>query len=140
MTALIITLHILTCVSLIAIVLLQHGRGADIGAAFGAGASQTVFGGRGAGDFLTKLTTGAAIVFMLTSLSLSYFVGDRTVTELLDDEAAFEELAPEPEAEPEAPSTLPGASPIDESSAPEAESDVPDGFEEIPAPSGDAAN
>lgn len=136
MTALIVTLHVLTCLALIAIVLLQHGRGADIGAAFGAGASQTVFGGRGAGDFLTKLTTGAAIIFMLTSLSLSYFVGESTVTELLEEEAAIEELAPEPQAEPEAPSTLPAASPIDETGAPESE--VPEGFEEIPAPSEDA--
>ncbi len=64
--------HIFTCIGLVAIVLLQHGRGADIGATFGGGASQTVFGSRGAGNFLTKLTTGAAVTYMLTSLSLSY--------------------------------------------------------------------
>ena len=63
MSVFITVLHIVTCITLVAIVLLQHGRGADIGATFGGGASQTVFGGRGAGNFLTKLTTGSAILF-----------------------------------------------------------------------------
>ena len=66
------TLHVIVCFFLVAVVLLQRGKGAEIGAVFGAGASSTVFGSRGAGNFLTKLTTGSAIVFMLTSLSLSY--------------------------------------------------------------------
>ena len=79
MTLFITTLHVLTCLALIAIVLLQHGKGADLGAAFGGGASQTVFGSRGAGNFLTKLTTGAAILFMVTSLTLSYFASPSTV-------------------------------------------------------------
>ena len=70
--------HVLTCGFLIAVVLLQHGKGADIGAAFGGGASNTVFGSRGAGNFLTKLTTGSVIVFMTTSLVLSYFSGGAT--------------------------------------------------------------
>ncbi|MBW2093240.1 MAG: preprotein translocase subunit SecG [Deltaproteobacteria bacterium] len=67
----IIILHIVVCVALIMIVLLQTGKGADIGAAFGAGASQTIFGSQGAGTFLTKLTAIAAIIFMLTSLGLN---------------------------------------------------------------------
>jgi len=54
------------------IVLLQTGKGADMGAAFGGGSSQTLFGSTGAGTFLSKLTTVAAIVFMLTSLTLAY--------------------------------------------------------------------
>lgn len=70
MTTLLIIIHILVCLFLIAVVLLQSGKGAEIGAAFG-GSSQTLFGGRGAATFLNKLTTGAAIVFMLTSLALS---------------------------------------------------------------------
>jgi preprotein translocase subunit SecG len=65
-----ITLHVIVSAILIGMVLLQKGKGADIGAAFG-GASQTVFGPRGAQSFLAKLTTGAAIVFMLTSLGLA---------------------------------------------------------------------
>ncbi len=64
------SLHILVSAILIAMVLLQKGKGADIGAAFG-GASQTVFGPRGAQSFLSKLTTGAAVLFMITSLGLA---------------------------------------------------------------------
>jgi preprotein translocase subunit SecG len=132
-TAFVVVLHVLTCFALVAIVLLQHGKGADIGAAFGAGASQTVFGSRGAGDFLTKLTTGAAVVFMLTSLTLSYFLGGSTVSEIVAEEAEVSEFAPEaPPAEaPE--STFPEASPIPTEEP--AEGDVPAGFEEIPPPS-----
>jgi len=72
MGAVITTLHVAACVFLVAVVLLQRGRGAQVGAVFGGGGGGTMFGARGAGNFLTKLTTGAAIVFMLTSLSLSY--------------------------------------------------------------------
>ncbi|HLG19321.1 MAG TPA: preprotein translocase subunit SecG [Bdellovibrionota bacterium] len=64
-------LHVSVCIFLIVIVLLQHGKGADIGASFG-GASQTVFGTRGAATFLSKLTVSCAIIFMVTSLSLAY--------------------------------------------------------------------
>jgi preprotein translocase subunit SecG len=65
-----ISLHVLVSAILISMVLLQKGKGADIGAAFG-GASQTVFGPRGAQSFMAKLTTGAAILFMFTSLGLA---------------------------------------------------------------------
>ena len=61
-------LHLLIAVVLVLVVLLQSGKGADIGAAFGGGSSQTVFGGRGAATFLSKLTTAAAILFMVSSL------------------------------------------------------------------------
>lgn len=71
MHAVVIFLHILVCIALILIVLLQKGKGADMGAAFG-GSSQTVFGGAGASSFLTKLTTAAAIIFMVTCLLLAF--------------------------------------------------------------------
>ncbi len=93
MNVFITIVHISTCLLLIAVVLLQHGRGADMGAAFGGGSSNTVFGARGAGNFLTRLTTGAAIVFMLTSLSLSYFANPPTIGELLEEEAVIEPFA-----------------------------------------------
>jgi preprotein translocase subunit SecG len=64
---------VLVCLALIAIVLIQGGKGADIGAVFGAGGSQTVFGASGGQSFMGKLTSGVAIVFMLTSLLLAYF-------------------------------------------------------------------
>jgi preprotein translocase subunit SecG len=63
-------LHVVSGLSLILIVLLQSGKGATMGAAFG-GSSQTVFGSAGAGSFLGKLTTGVAVLFMVTSLSLA---------------------------------------------------------------------
>src|SRR5208283_4045482 len=70
-------IHVLCCIFLIAIVLLQGGKGAEMGAAFG-GSSQTIFGSRGASTFLSKLTTGSAIVFMLTSLILSMVANKHT--------------------------------------------------------------
>lgn len=71
MYAVLVTFHVLACLALILIVLLQTGRGAEMGAAFG-GASQTLFGGGGGSSFLSKLTTGAAVVFMITCLTLTY--------------------------------------------------------------------
>lgn len=68
---LITIIHILVCFALILIVLLQAGKGAEMGAAFG-GASQTIFGSAGAMGFLSKLTTVAAIIFMITSLVLTF--------------------------------------------------------------------
>jgi len=74
MQFIILLLHVLICVAIIALVLVQQGKGADIGAAFGAGASNTVFGSTGSGSFLMKLTGGLAIVFFVTSLGLGYLV------------------------------------------------------------------
>ncbi len=65
------TVHVLVCVILILVVLLQSGKGADLAGAFGGGATQTAFGSRGPASFLSKMTTAAAIVFMLTSIGLS---------------------------------------------------------------------
>lgn len=73
MTTLLLIVHIIVCFALVLIVLLQGGKGADIGATFGAGSSQTVFGATGGQSFMGKLTTGAAIIFMLTSLFLAYY-------------------------------------------------------------------
>jgi preprotein translocase subunit SecG len=70
MTTVILIIHVLVCIFLISIVLLQSGKGAELGAAFG-GSSQTLFGSRGAATFLNKVTTIVAVVFMLTSLILA---------------------------------------------------------------------
>jgi len=72
MDALISVLHVIVCFFLVAVVLLQRGKGAQVGAVFGGGGGATMFGSRGAGNFLTKLTTGAAVIFMMTSFYLSY--------------------------------------------------------------------
>ena len=75
--------HVFSCFFLVLVVLLQTGKGADIGAVFG-GSSQTIFGSSGAGNFLTKMTTGIAIVFMLTSLALTYGAAQRTTQSIFD--------------------------------------------------------
>jgi preprotein translocase subunit SecG len=66
-------LHVVVSIALILIVLLQTGRGSEIGAAFGSGSSQTLFGSSGSSGFMTKLTTIAVAIFMVTSLLLAYF-------------------------------------------------------------------
>ena len=96
MSILLIAIHVIVCVALIMIVLLQTGKGADMGAAFGGGSSQTLFGSTGASTFLSKATTGAAIVFMLTSLALAYISSHRTGDSIMSDvEMPIEQAAPE---------------------------------------------
>ncbi len=73
-----IVLHILISIALIGLVLIQRGRGADIGAAFGSGASQTVFGARGSASFLTRATGVLAALFFVSSLALAYFYSQKT--------------------------------------------------------------
>lgn len=71
MYQIILIVHVLSAVSLIGLVLIQQGKGATMGASFGAGASQTVFGSRGSGSFLLKLTIGFVIIFFATSIVLN---------------------------------------------------------------------
>lgn len=86
MHTLIIVIHVIVCFLMIAAILLQGGKGAEIGAAFG-GSSQTVFGSRGPTNFLSKVTIAAAVIFMLTSLSLAYFAKQDTFgTSVIDSE------------------------------------------------------
>ena len=79
-------IHIIACLFLISVVLLQQGKGADMGAVFG-GSSSTIFGSGGAGNFLTRLTTIMAVVFMLTSLTLTYTGARRLGSTVFDSEA-----------------------------------------------------
>lgn len=85
MSVFLIIIHVVVCIALIMIVLLQTGKGADMGAAFGGGSSQTLFGSTGASTFLSKATTAAAIVFMLTSLVLAYMSGHKTGGSVMQD-------------------------------------------------------
>ena len=113
-------LHIIVCIVLILVVLLQAGKGANMGAAFG-GSSQTVFGSSGAGTFLGKMTTIVAAVFMLTSLTLSYFsvykgssIMDsvsRSATGKAAPQATQKTVPPPAGAEKAKQPTLPGTSP-----------------------------
>jgi preprotein translocase subunit SecG len=77
MQALITIIHVLAAISIIVLVLLQHGKGADVGAAFGSGASNTMFGSAGSMSFFMKLTAALAAVFFITSLTLSYLASHR---------------------------------------------------------------
>jgi preprotein translocase subunit SecG len=80
MTTLLSVIHVFVCLFLILVVLLQQGRGGGLGGAFG-GTTQQVFGGRGAGNFMTRVTWACAMVFILTSVSLAYIAssGDRSL-------------------------------------------------------------
>ena len=73
MQTLIIIIHVIAAISIVGLVLLQQGKGADAGASFGAGASQTVFGSSGSGNFLVRATTISAVIFFVTSLTLAIF-------------------------------------------------------------------
>lgn len=81
-------IQILVAVSLIGLILIQHGKGADAGAAFGSGASSTVFGSQGSGNFLTKSTTALAIIFLANSLLLGYLAAQsvRQQTSVMEQE------------------------------------------------------
>jgi preprotein translocase subunit SecG len=84
MYTLAVVVHVIVCFLMIAAILLQAGKGAEIGAAFG-GSSQTVFGSRGPGTFLSKVTVVAAIIFMLTSLGLAVLSRERTFSSTVID-------------------------------------------------------
>ena len=88
MNYVLLSIHILVCLSLIGIVLIQGGKGAEVGAAFGAGASNTIFGASGGQSFIAKMTAGAAVIFMLTSLALAIFWGQPGSSSVMPDQIA----------------------------------------------------
>lgn len=124
MHTVLVVIHVVTCLLIIGVVLIQQGRGADMGAVFG-GSSSTVFGSSGAGNFLTRLTAGLAAVFMLTAATLTY-MGAYQATGTVFDEALPEppprEAPAQPAAEPQAQAPqaegLPQAQPPAEQAAP----------------------
>lgn len=93
MTTVLVILHVLVSFLLIFIVLIQGGKGAELGAAFGAGSSQTLFGGRGAATLLNKMTTVVAVVFMVTSLLLA--IASTRTTSVIKETAPQERGAAE---------------------------------------------
>jgi preprotein translocase subunit SecG len=114
--------HVLACLALILIVLLQTGKGAEMGAAFG-GASQTLFGGSGGTTFLSKLTTGAAIAFMITCLGLTYLSTGPSTKSVMEEVPVEKSQAP----------LLPEAKPIQPGAQPPAAQGVPPKPETAPA-------
>ena len=80
MELLILVMHVLSAVAICGLVLLQHGKGADVGAAFGSGSAGSVFGSAGSANFLSRATAILALVFFLTSLGLTYFSSRQSST------------------------------------------------------------
>ncbi len=91
--------HVIITIALIGLILIQRGKGADVGAAFGSGASQTVFGSQGSASFLTRTTAVLATLFFLTSLTLAYFstqsTDESSVTDLIAPSSVIEMPLPE---------------------------------------------
>lgn len=102
MVILITVVHIIVCLFLIIVVLLQSGKSADIAAAFGGMGSQTAFGPRGAATLLSKATTWAAVLFMITSITLSIFASRRSTggSVLQNLKTAPAKTAPAPQKAP----------------------------------------
>ena len=96
MYVVLVILHIIVSIALIAIVLLQSGKGAEMGASFGASGSQSVFGAGGGTTFLSKLTTAAAIIFMLTSLTLAYLSGKPSTSSIMSSKGAAKPAQQQP--------------------------------------------
>jgi preprotein translocase subunit SecG len=95
MQILILVLHVLAALGIIGLVMLQHGKGADVGAAFGSGASGSVFGSAGSANFLSRATAILAVVFFLTSMGLTYFSSRKADTEgVMRDHTAPEQTLP----------------------------------------------
>ncbi|MGE5247988.1 MAG: preprotein translocase subunit SecG [Verrucomicrobiota bacterium] len=113
MYTLVIIVHVIVSIAMILVILLQTGKGSDIGAVFGGGSSQTLFGSTGPTSFLGKLTAGAAILFMLTSLFLAYFSGGGSSRSLMREGAPVSTApAPPPVAPaPGAPAVPPAGAP-----------------------------
>jgi preprotein translocase subunit SecG len=119
MHALILTVHILVSVLLVIAILLQSGKGSDIGAVFGGAGSQALFGSAGPADFLNKATRVMVVVFMLTSLTLGYVTFDRPNRSIMESKTkttqsvpaskapAKQQTAPAPAAPAKAPSPAP---------------------------------
>jgi len=102
MTTIIIVVHVLVALLLVGVVLIQRGQGADMGVSFGGGGAQTLFGSRGSGSFLGKLTGALAAAFMITSLTLAFFSQQQTgsVVEKTVSEQAPAQQQPLPESAP----------------------------------------
>ncbi len=114
MYPIIITIHVIVCVLMVLVVLLQQGKGAEIGAVFGS--SEALFGSAGPATFLSKMTTILAVLFMVTSLSLSYMAAHRTSGSVMEDVGAVKTIPTQtaPPAAVPAPVPAPAAPANDE--------------------------
>lgn len=113
MFTVLVIIHLFVSIFLIFIVLIQGGKGAEIGAAFG-GSTQTIFGSRGAATFLSKVTTMSAIIFMLTSLSLAVLSSKKESVISVREPVKTSPVKPLPEDTPEPLPAIPEQSPVQE--------------------------
>ena len=111
--------QVLLSISLIVLILMQHGKGADAGAAFGSGASASVFGARGSGNFMTRATTILAALFFLVCLSLAYLSSNRATPDSVTGSVTAQEVETAPLQQAD---DMP---PVDGGSANSQESDLP---------------
>jgi preprotein translocase subunit SecG len=102
-------LHLLVAAAICGFVLLQHGKGADMGAAFGSGSSGSLFGAAGSANFLSRTTAILAAIFFASSLGLTWFATTRTGPSGVMQKGVMEKLAPKTSDIPSAPGAAPGA-------------------------------
>lgn len=143
MHTLFVLVQFICSIALIAIILLQHGKGADAGAAFGSGASGTVFGARGASNFMSRTTAILAAIFFISSLALAYLVKEKAVSGSVVDQMSqpVQEQPAAPAAAPAASTPAPAAGEAPAQAAPAAEGgadDAAQASQAAPAPAGDA--
>ena len=130
-TALLIV-HVLVAAAICGFVLLQHGKGADMGAAFGSGSSGSVFGAAGSANFLSRTTAVLALVFFLSSIGLTWFGTTRTTPGGLMDKAVVEKTLPAPKAG-DVPANAPAGSPASApAAAPKADAAPPSKAADVP--------
>lgn len=131
MQTILVVFHLFLSLALVGLILIQHGKGADMGAAFGSGASATVFGARGSASFLSRTTAALATLFFLSSMALAYFASQSTETPGLMDQ-----LQPPPVAEPaeEAPVSEVPLAPMEKAVPEESTIGKPVEVPEVPAP------
>jgi preprotein translocase subunit SecG len=130
MQTILIVFHLFLAIGLIGLILIQHGKGADMGAAFGSGASGTVFGAKGSASFLTRLTAGLATLFFITSMVMAYFAAQRddgnVVLDTLPPTAVEAEAQPTADLPPmPAASDVPAVPVEADEEAPAPQTDVP---------------
>ena len=113
MFSVVLTVHILAALGVIGLVLVQHGKGADMGAAFGSGASGSLFGATGSANFLSRATSVLAAIFFVTSLSLAYIASNKpkTTGSVMQDAVKLQAVPV-----PAAAGSESGASPVDSGS------------------------
>lgn len=109
--SLVLTIHILVAIAIIGLVLMQHGKGADMGAAFGSGASGSLFGATGSANFLSRTTGILAAVFFVTSLTLAYIASSKpkTTGSVMQETVQSETVSPPASTGGESPAAPAGA-------------------------------